>query len=117
MSKLKKLLGTKILTTNAQNKEFYSKYLRQVDSWEKTGVDDDGNPTYGYVKRTAFHEPYKYDEFYNDKREFFKKIGVRPNKNDEVAYKDWEARKKIGSIKILFALLTIREKRSKLFLP
>jgi hypothetical protein len=90
---VKKIMGNKILTTNAQNKEFYSKYLRQVDNWEKTGVDDQGNPTYGYVKRTAFHEPYQYDKFYNEKRDFFKKIGVRPNKNDEVAYKDWEAKK------------------------
>lgn len=90
---VKKALGTQIFTTNKQHKEFYSKYLRQIDNWEKTGVDDNGNPTFGYVKRTSFHEPYKYDAFYNAKREMFKQIGIRPNKNDIDAYAAWDTKK------------------------
>lgn len=90
---LKKAQGTQLFTTNKQHKEFYSKYLREVNNWEKTGVDENGNPTFGYVKRQAFHEPYRNDDFYNAKREMFKDLGVRPNKNDTQAYADWNAKK------------------------
>jgi hypothetical protein len=90
---LKKAQGTKLFTTNAQHKEFYDKYVRQVQNYEKTGVDENGNPIMGYVNRTAFHQPFKYDDFYKAKREMFKAIGQRPNKNDETAYADWNAKK------------------------
>lgn len=91
---LKKAQGTQLFTTNKQHKEFYQKYLRQVKSWERTGeYDESGNPKYGYVNRTAFHQEYKYDDFYNAKREMFQKLGVRPNKNDEIAYGLWQTRR------------------------
>jgi hypothetical protein len=90
---IKKAQGTKLFTTNKDHKEFYQPYTRQVDSWERTGEDEDGNPTFGYVKRTAFHEPYKYDAFYKAKREMFAQIGERPNKNDENAYNAWIAKR------------------------
>lgn len=90
---IKKARGTKLFTNNKQHKEFYSKYLHQVDNWEKVGYNEDGSAKFEYVKRTAFHQPFHYDQYYKAKREFFKELGVRPNKNDEVEYKAWEAKK------------------------
>jgi hypothetical protein len=88
-----KVTGKKIFTTNEQHKELYKGFVHQVDNWEKTGYDEDGNAKFDYVKRTAFHEPYRYDQFYKAKREMFEKLGFRPNKNDESAYASWQAKK------------------------
>lgn len=90
---VKSVIGTKVFTTNKQHKEFYSKYLREVNSYEKVGHDDNGNPIFDIVKRTGFIEEYDNDEFYNAKRKMFKDIGVRPNKSDTAAYAKWDAAK------------------------
>ena len=91
---VKKAVGKKLFTSNKDHKEFYGKFLHQVDSYEKTGYDEKtGDAIFGYVKRTAFHEPYRNDEFYKAKRTMFQEIGIRPNKNDERAYADWSAKR------------------------
>jgi rubrerythrin len=91
---VKKAIGKKLFTSNKDHKEFYGKFLHQVDSYEKTGYDEKtGDAIFGYVKRTAFHEPYRNDEFYKAKRTMFQEIGIRPNKNDERAYSAWAAKR------------------------
>lgn len=90
---MRKVRGNVAFATEAAEKEFYTKYLRQVDSYEYQGLDKDGNEKYDYVKRWAFNEKYLMDVFYNAKREFMTKLGPRPPKNDPKAGA-WEAQRK-----------------------
>lgn len=90
---VKKAIGKKLFTSNKDHKAFYGKFLHQVDSYEKIGYEENGDAKFGYVKRTAFHEPYRNDEFYKAKRTMFQDIGVRPNKNDEKAYASWSVKR------------------------
>lgn len=82
--------GLPVFSTNKDHFDFYSKYLRQVDSYEYKGVNEKGEQEYHYVKRWAFHEEFKWDEFYKSKREMEKKIGPAPSKNDVPKYEAWK---------------------------
>jgi len=82
--------GLPVFNTNKDHFDFYAKYMRQADSYEYKGVNQKGEPEYHYVKRWAFHEEYKWDEFYKAKRTMEEKIGVAPSKNDVVKYAAWK---------------------------
>lgn len=82
--------GLPVFNTNKDHFDFYAKYLRQVDSYEYKGINEKGEPEYEYVKRWAFHEEYKWDEFYKSKREMEKKNGPAPSKNDVPKYEAWK---------------------------
>ena len=82
--------GLPVFNTNKDHFDFYAKYMRQANSYEYKGINDKGEPEYEYVKRWAFHEEYKWDEFYKSKREMEKKIGPAPSKNDIPKYDAWK---------------------------
>lgn len=90
---LRKVRGNVAFATEAAEKEFYSKYLRQADSYEYAGLDENGDEKYDTVKRWAFHEEFFMDKFYNAKRVFLTELGTRPPKGDPKAAA-WDAKRK-----------------------
>lgn len=95
---MKQYRGSTLFGSNQEEKNFYQKYLRQAKVWTYKGLGKDGKPTYEYVNRTAFHEEYEWDTFYNNKREAFEKIlknfgGKAPSKNDKVKFDAYKAQR------------------------
>jgi len=79
-------------------KEYNSKYLHQIDSWEKVPVlDDKGKQEkdengilkfkYDYIKRDALILEYDTARFYKAKYDFAKKLGERPASLED--QKEW----------------------------
>jgi hypothetical protein len=90
---LKQYRGNVTFSTAKAEEDFYKKYLRQANSYEYVGLDQNGNEKYEYVKRWAFHEEFLWDEFYNAKREFMEKLGERPSR-ESPQFAAWEAKRK-----------------------
>lgn len=91
---MKQYRGSTVFSSNKDEKEFYSKFLRQAKVWTYKGLGKDGKPEYEYINRTAFHEEYEWDTFYNKKREDFEAIlkkfgGKVPSKVDLAKYKSY----------------------------
>lgn len=82
--------GTPLYTTKSGTREFNIQFLKQVEQYEKIGVDEDGSPIYGFVNRWAFHMPYNYDQFEKNRILFFQKMGPRPSRANFQAYKTWQ---------------------------
>lgn len=89
---VRQVRGVQLFNTNEDHFNFYGKYLRQATSFEYKGINEQGEPEYEEVKRWAFHEEYKWDEFYKDKREFENKLGPSPSKNDTVKWNAWKSK-------------------------
>lgn len=90
---LRKIVGNKVFATDADHKKFYEKYLRKAKVWTYKGLKADGTEEYAYEEHAAFHEEYKWDDFYNAKREFLEKLGPAPSREDEAKFKAWKAKK------------------------
>lgn len=89
---VRQVRGLPVLATNKDHFNFYSKYLRQAISYEYSGIDEKGEHNYKEVKRWAFHEEYKWDEFYKEKRKHDKDLGPSPSKHDTIKYAAWKAK-------------------------
>lgn len=87
---LRQYRGNVTFSTAADEEAFYKKYLRQADSWEYAGLNNDGTEKYEYRKRWAFHEEFLMDKFYNAKREAFEKLGPAPSRENEKEFKKWK---------------------------
>ncbi len=89
----RKKFGLRFLKTNEDFKKANAQYLRKVKVWTYVGMNKDGSKKYEYREHEAFHEEYKWDEFYNKKREDFEAMGPRPVKTDINAFNAWNAKK------------------------
>jgi hypothetical protein len=82
-----KVRGTALYKSAKGEEEFNKEFLREADVWEQIGVDENGEPIYGYVKRLAFYQEYQIDQFDKAKKEFYKQLGPKPT--DAKALKAW----------------------------
>jgi hypothetical protein len=82
----KKQRGNTLYSTQKSEEEFNMQFVREADSYEQIGVDEDEKPIYGYVKRVAFHTEYLDDQFDKARRDFYAELGEKPNKSDKAAY-------------------------------
>lgn len=73
--------------------KFNAQFMDQIDNYEVTGTDADGKDIWGYVKRDTIVTEYNTSEFDKNKREFFAKLGPKPD--NEKAIKEWS--KKISA--------------------
>lgn len=94
-SLLKQYRGSSLFSSNKEEKDFYSKYVRQAKVYTYKGLGEDGKAKYEYETHTAFHEEYEWDTFYNTKREDFDNIlkqfnGKIPSKTDLVNYNKYK---------------------------
>lgn len=88
----KKERGSALYTTKKDETDFNMQFLKEVDNYEKVGVDEEtGKPKYDFVKRLAFHTEFNDDEFQKDRIRFFQNAGDKPLRNDKVNYNKWQA--------------------------
>jgi hypothetical protein len=83
--------GTPVFTQQKDEDAFNLQFLREAEQYEKIGEEEDGTDIYGYVKRLAFHTEYLDDQYDKERREFYKKLGPRPDRKEKAAYKKWQA--------------------------
>jgi hypothetical protein len=83
-----KARGSALYKSAKDEEEFNKEFLRQAEVWEQTGVDENGEPVYGYVNRLAFYQEFQMDQFDKAKREFYKQLGPKPT--DQKALKAWK---------------------------
>lgn len=81
--------GTALYKTAKDEEEFNQQFLREVESWEKVGTDEEtGEDKYDYVPRLAFYQEYQMDQFDKAKRQFYENLGPRPTEPDKL--KAWK---------------------------
>ncbi len=78
--------STSLYTTAKGEEEFNQQFLRQAENYEQIGVDENGEPEYGYVKRAAFHTEYLDDQYQKARRTFFQDLGPKPSRASRKAY-------------------------------
>lgn len=86
----KEVRHTALLSSAKSEEEFNMQFLREADNYEQIGVDENGDPIYGYVKRLAFHTEYNDDQYQKERRTFFQDLGDKPNSSNKVAYSKYQ---------------------------
>jgi len=94
----------KLLTTNEG--EWNKKYLRKARLWEIIGKDDNGQPVFGYVDRTAFHEAYLMDRFADEQRKMQEKYPDPDNDEHKKKRAQWYA----ANTKLTYSTVAEQEK-------
>ncbi len=69
----------------AQEKYYKENYLRDAEFWDVISRDKDGKPTYGYIKKKAFHQDKLYDKFENDLRLYKESLPEAKTHLDDLA--------------------------------
>jgi hypothetical protein len=85
-SSYKNVKGTQLYTTKSSEDQFNLQFMKEIEVWEQVGMDDEGEPIYGYVRHLALHEEYNEDQFDKARRDFYASLGIRPNRSDRANY-------------------------------
>jgi hypothetical protein len=81
--------GSALYKSSKDEETFNKEFLREVEVWEKVGVDPEtGEDKYDYRRRLAFYQEYQLDQFDKAKKEFYRQLGPKPT-NDAKALRAW----------------------------
>jgi hypothetical protein len=90
------------LYTRASDEEAFNKqFLREAENHEQIGVDGEGKPIYGFVKRLAYHTEFLDDQYEKDRINLYEQLGDKPSRASKVAYMKYQQ-----AIKKFYALNT-----------